>query len=177
MFDDYKIDSKLVNLLIDRVGNNLSILDQEVEKIKIYKDKNKIIEEKDILSLTEKNIDNDIFHLIENIVNGNKDKSLESLKEMLKLNEEPIKIIIMLASQFRIIYQAKQLYIMGYTESDIASLLKIHPYRIKLALSKGRNISNEVLLEFIEKLADLDYKIKSGEIMKDLALELFILEN
>lgn len=177
MFGDYSIDSNLIKLLIDRVGNNLSILDNEIEKIKLYKNDDKEIKLDDILNLTEKNIDNDIFHLIENIVNDNKFEALESLHEMLKLNEEPIKIIIMLANQFRLIYQAKGLYKLGYTESDIATNLKIHPYRIKLSLSKGRTMSDEKLLNYLEKLYELDCKIKSGEIMKDLALEMFILEN
>ena len=177
MFNEYQIEPNLINLLIDRVGNNLSILDNEIEKIKIYKDTDKKITKEDIINLTEKNIDNDIFHLIENIVNDNKSEALISLKEMLKLNEEPIKIIIMLANQFRLIYQARGLYKMGYTESDIASTLKIHPYRIKLALSKGRHISDEKLLNYLEKLYDIDYKIKSGQIIKELALEMFILNN
>ncbi|MBQ9181998.1 MAG: DNA polymerase III subunit delta [Bacilli bacterium] len=177
MFDNYSINLSEINLLIDRVGNDLSILDQEIEKIKTYKNDDLQITKEDIINLTEKSIDNDIFHLIENIVNKNKDKALESLREMIKLKEEPIKIIIMLANQFRLIYQAKGLYKLGYTEADISKMLKVHPYRIKLSLSKGRGITDELLLKYIEKLADLDYKIKSGEISSSLALEMFILEN
>lgn len=177
MFDDYKIDNKTINLLIDRVGSNLEILNSEIEKIKIYLDDNKTVNDEDIINLTNKNVDDNIFSLIENIVSDNKSEALESLNEMLKQNEEPIKIIIMLANQFRIIYQTKELYKQGYTEANIASILKIHPYRIKLALSKGRNFKSEELLKYLEELHELDYKIKTGEILKDSALELFILEN
>ena len=41
MFDDYKVDYKTVDLLISMVGNDLRILSQEVEKLKIYKDDKK----------------------------------------------------------------------------------------------------------------------------------------
>lgn len=64
---------------------------------------------------------------------------------------------------------------MGYTEKDIASTLSIHPYRVKLAIQNSRNYSNELLIEYIDKLATLDYEIKSGEKDADTGLELFLL--
>ena len=174
-FEPYQVTKKEIDLLIHRVGDNLNILYQEIHKIKIYKDEDFIINEEDIIQLTSKTIDIDIFNLIENIVDKNKDKALESYKEMVLLGEEPIKIIVMLANQFRLIYQARNLYKKGYSEKDISSLLEIHPYRIKLALIKGKQFENETLLSYLEKLSELDINIKSGKIDKELGLELFIL--
>lgn len=176
MFHNYQIDSSNITLLLDRVGNNLRILEQEIEKIKIYKGEEKIITKEDILNLTTKNIDIDLFKLIENIVLKKKQEALESYEEMLKHGEEPIKIIITLANQFRIMYQSKELSKKGYTRNDIASILEIHPYRIKLALEKSSNFSSDILLHYLEELANLDSNIKSGLVDKNLALELFILE-
>lgn len=176
MFGEYKIESSNLQLFIDRVGENLRIIRQECEKIKTYKDSDHIITKEDILELTAKNIDIDIFKLIENIVKKNKQEALEAYHEMLKRNEEPIKIIIMLANQFRIMYQSKELSKKGYTANDIASILDIHPYRLKLALEKSKNFQSNILLDYLEQLADLDCNIKSGLVDKSLALELFILE-
>lgn len=176
LFGEYQIDTTTCELFIDRVGNNLQILEQECEKIKTYKAEEKTITKEDILNLTSKNIDTDIFKLIENIVSKNKQKALESYQEMLKRNEEPIKIIIMLANQFRLMYQAKELNKKGYSANDIASILEIHPYRLKLALEKSYLFSSTILLHYLNQLADLDMNIKSGFIEKEFALELFILE-
>ncbi len=176
MFEDYEIKSNVIQLLIDRVGDNLQILKQECDKIKTYKDKEKTVTEQDILNLTTKNIDADIFKLIENIVLKRKQTALEAYQEMIKRNEEPIKILILLANQFRIMYQAKELSKKGYTANDIASTLEVHPYRLKLALEKSKDFSSSILLHYLEELADLDSNIKSGIVEKDLALELFILK-
>ncbi len=175
LFEDYNISNENINLLIDRVGKNLGILDQEISKIKIYKDTDKQINADDIFNLTCKTIDTDLFELIEHIVAKNKGRAIEIYKEMLKLNEEPIKIIVILANQIRIIYQTKELYKKGYTEKDIASNLNIHPYRIRLALQKSREYESSALLQHLNDLADLDINIKSGLIDKNLGLELFIL--
>lgn len=175
MFKDYQISNSTINLLIDRVGKNLAILSQEVDKIITYKNEDKNISDSDIIMLTNKNFDIDIFALIEAIITKDKSKALNIYYEMLKYNEEPIKIIVMLANQFRIIYQAKEMYKKGYTESDIAQNLGIHPYRIKLALNKAREYSSSSLLSYLSKLSDLDIGIKTGNINKEIGLELFII--
>ena len=170
---DYEISTNLISLLIDRVGDNPLILKNEIEKIKLYKD-NKTITKEDIINVTTKKVDTDIFKLLDYIVSDNKSKALEIYYEMLKMNEEPIKIIIMLSNQFRIMYQAKELIKKGLSEKDIADILKIHPYRVKLAIQNGRKYSKETLLNYLSELADIDIDIKTGKINSNL--ELFILK-
>ena len=174
-FDTYQIGNKEISLLLDRVGDNLNLLHHEITKIKLYKDEDLHITEDDIIELTHKNVDTDIFNLIENIVSKKKDAALESYKEMICLGEEPIKIIIMLANQFRLIYQARNLYKKGYSEKDISNLLGVHPYRIKLAITKGNQFQDDTLLTYLLRLSELDMNIKNGKIDKELGLELFIL--
>lgn len=175
LFDEYTISYNTVNLLIKRVGTDLNSLTNEAEKLKIYKIDDKIITDKDIIDCTCENIDINIFKFIDNIINKNKKESITTYKEMLKIGEEPIKIIVMLANQFRLMYQAKYLSSKGYSEDDIAIKLQAKKYPVHLALQKGYRYSPEILLKHLEELADLDIKIKSGEIDKNLALELFLL--
>ena len=175
LFKPYNIDSNLLNYFIKRVGDNLDIISKDIEKIKIYKDKDLTITKEDIDNLTTKNINTDIFYLLDNILNKNKDKALESLNEMIKRGEESIKIIVMLSNQFRLIYQVKELYKKGYREYDIADILDQKPYTIKKASERIKNYSNQELLEYIDKLGELDINIKSGLIDKNIGLELFIL--
>ncbi len=175
MLEPYQIQPADLSFFLDRVGKNLSILQQEVIKLKTYKQDDLKITRQDIIDVTCKNVDVDIFSLIDHIVTKNKKKALESYTEMIQLGEEPIKIIIMLSNQFRMMYQSKQLLKKGYSEKDIASILEIHPYRIKLALQKSHGFTESVLLNYIQQLATLDYQIKSGKIDKNIGLELFIL--
>ena len=108
------------------------------------------------MNITTKTVDIDIFHLIDNIILNHKEQALESYYEMLKMGEEPIKIIVMLANQFRILGQKK--------------------FTLEKSLEKGRNISEEKIIKNIKALANLDLAIKSGRIDKNIGLELFILE-
>lgn len=172
---EYRIDNSLINLLTDRVGDNRQILKNELEKLKLYKDNNTITKE-DILNVTTKKIDPNTFTLLDCIVQNDKNKAIEIYYELIKINEEPIKIITMLANQFRIMYQSKELLKKGLSEKDIAATLKIHPYRVKLAIQNGRKYNSDLLLKYISDLADMDINIKTGQTDKNLALELFILK-
>lgn len=171
----YKISSLSLNLFIDRVGENVRILSKEIEKIKLYKDTDLEITDDDILNLTCKNVDIDIFHLIDNIINKKRKDAIDSYDEMIKRKEEPIKILITLANQIRILYQVKCFLNQGYSEKDIANILEIHPYRVKLAGIKCRSYSEDTLINLLERLADLDYKIKTSKVDKVLGLKILIL--
>lgn len=173
--EDYKMSNDTLKLLIDRVGNNITLLINEIEKIKIYKGDNKTITNEDIINLTSKTLEENNFKLIDSIIRKNKSEAIQLYNERLKLNEEPIAIIITLANQIRIMYQVKGLYMQGHTEKEIASILGIHPYRVKLGIQNAKKYNSNDLLNFLNKLADLDYNIKTGNADKVLGLELFIL--
>ena len=175
LFHGYQISRDDLNLFQKKVGNHLELLEQEAEKLKMASFQEKTITTELIQDITIQTIDLDIFGLIEAIVLKQKEKAMMMLDEMIKIGEEPLMILIMLANQFRIIYQAKELYQKGYTEKNIASMLSIHPFRIKKALEKGRMFSSEILLSYIKQLAELDYQIKNGGINKRMGLELFLL--
>ena len=117
----------------------------------------------------------DIFKFVDDIINKNKKDAIKTYKELIKLNEEPIKIVALLASKFRLMYQASLLAKKGYTEEDISNILGVHKYPVHLAIISGYKYSSEILLKYLNDLADLDIGIKTGEKDKELALELFIL--
>lgn len=175
MFDDYKIETGVIDLLIKRVGNNLEIIYQEIEKLKIYKINDKYITKQDILDLTAEVVDVDIFKFVDDIINKNKSSAIKTYKELLKLNEEPIKIIVLLANKFRLMYQSCVLAKKGYTEEQISEILGVHKYPVHLAIVAGYKYNPKILLKYLNDLADLDIGIKTGEKDKELALELFIL--
>ena len=112
---------------------------------------------------------------MDDIINKNKKDAIKTYKELLKLNEEPIKIIALIASKFRLMFQASTLDKKGYTEDQISEILSTHKYPVHLAIVAGYKYNPKILLKYLNDLADLDIGVKTGEKDKELALELFIL--
>lgn len=176
LLKDYQVSSKTITNLIDRVGEDITLLANEVEKLKLYKIDSKVIEEQD-LEIVTKNIDTNLFKFIDEIIAKNSYKTLEIYHELMSRGEEAIAIVIMIAGQVRLLYQVKELLLLGKTEKEIAEFLEIHPYRVKLAHEKSARYNSSTLLHLLEQLADLDYQMKSGEIEPAIGLELFLLAN
>lgn len=72
-------------------------------------------------------------------------------------------------------YQASKLAKKGYTEDQISEILNMHKYPVHLAILSGYKYNPQILLKYLNDLANLDIGIKTGEKDKELALELFIL--
>lgn len=176
MFEGYKIEKLNIRLFQDRVGDDLAILKEEANKLKLYKLEEKEITREDILSLTTVTIDTDIFKFIDYIIGKEKGKALTMYQEMIKEGEEPIKIIALLASKFRLMYQATELTRQGYSQQDISSTLGVHIYPVKLAIQSGLKYNTKLLLSYMRQLSELDIQIKTGKIEPILGLELLLLE-
>ena len=169
----YKIDYKTASYFVQYAGSNTDILISEINKMMMYKDGDKIIKIEDINEITSKKINDNIFDLSNAIMDKNFKKMYECYNDLMTLKEEPIKIIAMLGSSFTLVYQCKLLYNDGKRQNEIADILKVHPYRVKLAIENNYKINN--IKEILKKLHNLDYEIKSGQIDKAVALDNFLL--
>lgn len=168
-----KIDFNTAKYFVNYVGKNVDIIISEINKMLIYKDNDNIITKEDINDISAKAFKDNIFDLIDGIMNKDYKKMYECYYDLKRLNEEPIKIISLLANQFTLIYQVKLLSKQNTMQSDIASILKVHPFRVKLAINNDYSLNS--LEEILKNLHKLDYEIKSGKIDKSVGLDYFLL--
>ncbi len=125
--------------------------------------------------LVARSTEQNVFILIEDIVNVRLERAFVILEELLKQREEPIKIAALIARQFRIMLQVKELSKQGYSQQQMASQIGLHPFAVKVAEGQARKYDIEKLSRIMSQLADLDFQMKTGKIDKVLGLELFLL--
>ena len=169
----YTISSRNIELLISKTSYELSVIMKELDKLFIYKNKDKKITEEDIENVITNNIETNIFDLTNAIINKEKSKIDKLYKELIRRKEDPLKLIITLSNQFRLYLQVKIMRNNGFSEKEIVSTLKEHPYRISLALKNDYSI--EELKDNLEKLSKLDLDIVSGKVDKEFGFEMYLL--
>lgn len=169
----YSISSKNIDFLLSKTHYELSNIINEIDKLYIYKGNDKKITEEDIDKVITRNIETNIFELTNAIMNKNKKKIDEIYKDLMLSKEGPIKLIITLSNQFRLYLQVKLMRNNGYSEKEIVSILKEHPYRISLAMKN--NFSIDELKNNLEKLSKLDLDIITGKVDEKLGFEMYLL--
>ena len=173
--NNYQMSSNNIIYFLSKVGSDINNIKNELDKLMIYKDNDHNILKEDIDEMVIVNIDDEIFALTDAVINGDTSNSMRLYNFFINHNYEQVQIIALLGSQFHFLFQVKRLYNQGKYKDDIAKILEVHPYRVKLALGKIYSYSEELLLSYISKLADMDKNIKLGKIDKGLALELFLI--
>ncbi len=175
MDNGFKMSYNDVNFFVNKVGTNLNNLKNELDKLMIYKEKEKVINYDDINDLVIGNLEDEIFALSDAVINGDVKRSLDVYGEFVNQNYEQTQMISILANQFRFLFQVKRLYEQGTYQNDIAKILEVHPYRVKLAISKCYQYEDRMLLKYLDKLATLEQNIKLGKTDKAIGLELFLI--
>ncbi|NLP51314.1 DNA polymerase III subunit delta [Bacillus sp. RO1] len=163
--------------LLKIAGVNLSVLSQEINKMAMYIGVSEPeISVDTVKLLAAKSIEHSVFELIEKMVHRRVDEALELFYDLVRNNEEPIKLHALIANQFRLLYQVKDLSEQGYSQQKMAGILRVHPYRVKLASQQGRFFERSELMKMVEDLAEADYLMKSGKIDKQLAMEMLLIK-
>lgn len=163
--------------LLKIAGVNLSVLAQEINKMAMYIGvSDQGISVDTVKLLAAKSIEHSVFELIEKMVHRRVDEALELFYDLVRNNEEPIKLHALIANQFRLLYQVKDLSEQGYSQQKMAGILRVHPYRVKLASQQGRYFERAELMKMVDNLAEADYLMKSGKIDKQLAMEMLLIK-
>ena len=131
------IDNAAVSLLLELVGSNVTMLAKEMDKLTLYVGMGGEITPKLVAELVPKSVEQNVFALTEKVVKRYRrcDANFDGLFTQ---QEEPIKLLALLVSQFRLLHQVKELQQRGYGQNQIASHIGVHPYRVKLAMNQTK---------------------------------------
>jgi DNA polymerase-3 subunit delta len=158
-------------LLIDRVGTNQRMVQQELDKLLAY---DPHITKTTIELLTELLPQSTVFELLDAAFSGNAKRAFALYREQRALKVEPQAIIAMLAWQLHALALVKTAGTRG--ADDIARESKMNPYVVRKTQGLARGLSLDKLKRQISDLLELDIKLKSVAIDADEALQLYLLQ-
>lgn len=158
----YKIDNINIEYFISKVGNDINNINNELEKLFIYKEEDKKILKSDIDLLTFNNIDNVIYEFSNAILDNDYDK-VKSMYDKFMLDNITIDYLIAtLAGSFRTSLIIKLLSNKNMYNKDIAKIIGKKEFFVKKSLDRLYRYTVDDLKNYIKKLALIDRDIKSG---------------
>lgn len=173
-YNEVEMDAQAAELMLSLTGTNLFMLTSELDKLALNVGKGNRIEIDIVDQLVSRSLEQNIFNLVDKIVHRKIEDALRIYYDLLKQNEEPIKILSIITGQFRLIYQVKELAKKGYGQQQIAGNLKVHPFRVKLAAGQAQLFGEKELANIMDLLATADYQMKTGAMNKEILIEMFL---
>lgn len=171
-----QLSRETFDLFLQLTDFKLSRAMQELPKIKLFAGETKKVDRQMLLQLIPKSLDHNIFDLTGAILGGKVDEALRIYQDLHLQGEETIKINAILIGQIRLFIQTQILMKQGYQQAKIAETLKVHPYRVKLAMQQVRNYQPQKLVALYDELVENDYLTKTGQVDKEFAFQMFVLK-
>lgn len=158
-------------VLIDRVGTDQQMLQNELDKLLAYAPE---ITGATIGLLTEPLPQSTIFALLDAAFSGDRLRAMTLYREQRMLKVEPQAIIGLLGWQLHIIALVKAAGTRG--ADDIAREAKLSPFVVRKSQTMARSLGLAQIKKLIAELLFLDTRIKTANVDADEAVQQYILQ-
>ncbi len=165
-----------VMLLAHNIGAHLYQLDQEIQKLQLYKGEAGPISTEDVQLLVPYVQSADvIFQLVDALGQRKPHLAAQHLHRLLDTGaQHPLSIFGMIVRQYRLLIQIRWLLDRSHSEGEIAQRLKLHPYVAQKVRAQAGFFTHAQLRAAYTLLAESDLAIKTGKLTAETALDLLV---
>lgn len=156
------IDNANVEYFLSKVGNDINNINNELDKLFVYKDDDKKIKREDIDLLIFNNIDNVIYEFTNAILDNDYDKIKLMYDKFMLDNISFDYLVSTVANSFRISLVIKLLSNKNMSNVDIGKIIGKKEYFVKKSIDRLYNYTVDDLGRYIIELAKIDRNFKNG---------------
>ena len=169
-----RISSHAAHVLASNVGSNLGILENEIEKLVLYKGPEETIELQDVGLLSPYAAEASIFDLVDALGNRNGKKAAILLQQKMQEGTDPFYLFAMFVRQVRLLIQVKEQADEGQRPPAISKNLKMHSFVAGKLYQQTQQFSLPQLEKIYHHLLEVDVGVKTGRNDMLTALSLLI---
>ncbi len=171
----YTVKKEAARYLVEMVGSDLYLLENELSKACTYAGAEGTVEKVHVEKVVSPSPENNIFPMLDDIGKKNTREALWRLKDLLALGEPPLRILLMLARQVRLILWTRTLHDKGEGIYRIGDELGLPAFVVEKYLEQGQCFDRAGLLAAMKEILEVDQGIKTGRLDAELALEDLVL--
>ncbi|MGL4949932.1 MAG: DNA polymerase III subunit delta [Anaeroplasmataceae bacterium] len=173
--EGFEIDKNAIIELVNKVNNDFLRVSQEIEKLKLYKYDNKRILKEDVDLLVSTDYGDNVFELLNFILDNNIDNALEMYYQLIIANIDQLLILSLLLTNLELLLEIKIFIKEKMDKQVILDTLGLSSGRYFHLSKRVATYSLKELKENINKLIKLEKDIKMGKVDKNLGFELYLL--
>lgn len=171
-----KLDATAVQDLAEFVGDDLRQLDQELIKLADYVTGRTVTRE-DVRLLVPATRTANVFELVDALGLGNGPTAGRLLHHALEVDgEPPLRLLAMIARQYRLLIQVKALQAQGARPAEIARQLNVGEWTVPRFINQANRHSFSRLERAMDRILAADEAIKTGRLTDREALDILLVE-
>ena len=174
--DNKKISESTAEFFLEKTGTDMANIRTEWEKLVCYAMDKEIIEPADIDAVCTQRVSNRIFDMVAAIAEKRQKEALDMYHDLLTLKEPPMGILALIARQFNLMLQVKELQQKGMGGRQIADKVGLAPFIVQKYERQASRFKMRELKEALSACVEADEAVKSGRLNDVLSIELLIIE-
>lgn len=173
--ENKRISESALNELLEKTGTDMENIRKETEKLFCYCMDKEVITEADIEEICTKRITNHIFDMVSAIADKKQKRALELYYELLALKEPPMRILFLIARQFNLLLQVKELRQKGYQNKAIGEKVGLPGFIAGKYVTQASRFESADIREALEACVAAEEDIKTGKMNDTMSVELLII--
>ena len=169
-----RISPNLCAYLIDITGGTMTALSGEISKIAAYSAADEIVKS-DIDAVVEPVLDAIVFQMTDLLGQGQYGPALLKLRQLLKMQQEPLGILGAIGMHFRRIAVARTLLDNGKSAGELCNVCGIKDYAARKTMAAAGKFSAGFCRFAAERIMETDYQMKTSYDDTQRLLEVLIL--
>lgn len=174
--ENKKITEGALNFFLEKTGTDMENIRREMEKLFCYCMGREAVTEADIEEICTKRIGNHIFDMVGAIADKKQKKALELYYELLAQREPPMRILFLIARQFNLLLQVKELRGKGYQNKAIGEKVGLPGFVAGKYVTQSARFQTEELRAAVEAAVAAEENVKTGRMNDNISVEMLIIK-
>ena len=168
------ITKDAADLMYIGIGNDISRLRAEMDKLILYKNEGEIIDEEDVRAVCKLSISVKIWELTDAVMSGKKEKALIYLQALIDERTPATIIFSTITKMYLDQYNVKTLVEQGMTTDAAAAKLGLRPFIAKNYYRALKAVPASVIAKKADYSIELTEDVRNGKISELYALSLLV---
>ena len=174
--ENKKITERDLDLFLDKTGAGMENISKELEKLVCYCMDREVITGEDIEKICTRQINNQIFDMMNAIAEKRQKEAMNLYYDLLTLKEPPMRILFLLARQFNLLLQVRELKKKGYPVRTIGETVGLPGFVAGKYVSQAAKFSTKSLRQAVTDCVEAEEAVKTGKMNDVLSVELLIVQ-
>ncbi len=169
-------DAHTASVLAFTSGGDTALLRREIEKLCALVGERDTVTESDVQNIATRSIECTVFEMVDAVVARQQGKAFGLLRDMLTAGQERLGILAMLLRQYRLMQHIKIMQYEKLPTPEIKKRLGISPFAADRCVRQSGGYSGGQVKRAVKICLDTEYRVKSGQLNQEGALEAAMLE-